>query len=97
MTNTNAEFVFVGNTTYDHINDELETSKGTLRVGPVLDPHPGEYRPEWHGMNLIGMYQMCNKTSVPGEARIVKDLDGRRITLERALRIATPTIFDLLD
>ena len=95
MTNENKEFVFVGNTTYDRINDELETSQGKLRGGPVLDPHSGEYRPDWH--DRVGVYAMCNATSVPGEARIDKGLDGRRITLEMALRIATPTVFDLLD
>lgn len=78
-----SEFVFVGNTTYDHINNELEKSNGKLRVGPVLDPHTGEYMPLWGGM--AGMYAMCNATSVPGEARIVKDLEGRRITLEMAI------------
>ena len=96
MANTDAEFVFVRNISYGHLNDELErNTTGSLRVGPVLDPNTGEYKPQWPVM--VGMYAMCNATSVPGEARILKDRDGRRITLERALRIATPTIADLLD
>ncbi len=82
----NSDFVFVGNTGYGRINQLVETSNGTLRVGPVRDPNTGEYKPQWASF-LVGMYKMCNKTSVPGSDRIVKDIDGRRITLERALQI----------
>lgn len=79
----NKEFVFIGNTTYEGINKELETGifRGALRVGPALD-HAGGYM---HDLGLIGRYVLCNTTTSPGENMIRKDREGRKITLEMAL------------
>lgn len=81
----NKDFVFMGNMTYDTLNWGIETglSEG-LRIGPVIDPHTGEYTTQWPCM--VGKYVLIDR--VIRECNIVKGRDGRNITLERALDMA---------
>ena len=89
MASTNADFVFVGNTTYDTMNFGLETGTFAvrLRFGPALDPRTGEYTQMWPCR--VGKYALRNE--VP-ESIIVKDAEGCSITLEMALNQAEGSI-----
>lgn len=82
----NKDYVFAGNAPYESVNENLARGDCGFRIGPVIDPHSGEYMPLWQG--LVGLYELDNEKCTPGEASVVRDSNGRKITLESALEKA---------
>ena len=78
----NKDFVYIGIAPYSTINYELEKSNGRIRVGPAFN-NIGELISDWGW--TVGMYELCNDEHKPVEATIVKDPDGKPITLEKAI------------
>ena len=82
---TERDFVFVGNLSkgseiYNMVRGGNEMRSGRLLFGPVMDPHTGEYMPRWQGMR--GLYAL----DTPFGISCIRDREGTKITLERALQ-----------
>ncbi len=86
---TDEDFLFMGNIGYGSFNwaREKEGLRDGLRIGPALDPRTGEYTTQWPTM--VGYYVLRGKIS---ESAIVRDTEGRPITLDMAINMALATV-----